>query len=146
MPRPMTPAPTTARLKSGRETSRGIMQGGKAPILRVSPAPRHALTFSRDFGKLRAGARRLLEEEAHAFARTHACAARAAGPGAAGPGAGIPFAADHLDLPLAARRIDRYPSAALRRDRDAHPGADRRDREQARRGRHRRPGDVLALG
>jgi len=49
-----------------------------------------ALTFSRDFGKLRAGARRLLEEEPHAFARTHACAARAAGLGAAAPAQEFP--------------------------------------------------------
>src|SRR5437899_12176556 len=136
MPRPITPVPITARLKSGRETSRGMMQGGKGPILRVSiGSRRRALTFSRDFGKLRAGARRLLEEEPHAFARAHACAARAAGPGAAGSGPGIPFAADHAHLPLAARRLDRYPSAALRRDLGEIPGPAGLDREQTRRRR-----------
>src|SRR6266446_1033033 len=52
MPRPMTPVPITARLRSGRETSRGMMQGGKGPILRVSIGSRGALTFQRVFGKL----------------------------------------------------------------------------------------------
>src|SRR2546423_10152949 len=128
MPRPMTPVPTTARLKSGRETSRGMMQGGKAPILRLSIGSRRRVDVPGRFGQ--ACAIRLLEEEPHALACTHACAARAAGPGAAGPGAGIPFTADHLDLPLAARRLDRYPSAALRRDRGEIPGPAGRDREQ----------------
>src|SRR6267378_2995715 len=52
MPRPMTPVPITAKLRSGRETSRGMMQGGKGPILRVSIGSRGALTFQRVFGKL----------------------------------------------------------------------------------------------
>src|SRR3989441_3643281 len=53
MPRPMTPVPITARLRSGRETSRGMMQGGKGPILRVSIGSRRAaLTFQCVLGKL----------------------------------------------------------------------------------------------
>src|SRR6267143_1562679 len=53
MPRPMTPVPITARLRSGRETSRGMMQGGKGPILRVSTGSRRrALTFHGVLGKL----------------------------------------------------------------------------------------------
>src|SRR5712692_6574345 len=143
MPRPMTPVPITARLRSGRETSRGMRQGGKGPILRGSAARlRGALTFPRVLGKLArarsialTGRRRepgaLRLEEPHAFTRTQAHAARA-GPGAAGRGAGIPVTADHADMPLAARRIDRYPSAALCRDRHPAPGPAHRDREQAR--------------
>src|SRR5256886_10968581 len=118
MPRPMTPVPTTARLKSGREMARGMMQGGKAAILRVSPAPRRRVDVPARFRQ--ACAIRLSEEEPHAFARTHA-RARAV-PGAAGDGAGISFTADHPDLPLARGRLDRYPSAALRRDRGEIPG------------------------
>src|SRR5882672_2443294 len=57
MPRPMTPVPTTARLRSGRETSRGMMQGGKAAILRVSIGSRRALTCQGVLGKLRAARR-----------------------------------------------------------------------------------------
>src|SRR5258708_5336823 len=69
MPRPMTPVPTTARLRSGRETSRGMMQGGKGPILRVSLGSRRgALTFQRVFGKLaRFGYRR--KSRMHSLAR-----------------------------------------------------------------------------
>src|SRR5881396_718987 len=141
MPRPMTPVPTTARLKSGRETSRGMMQSGKAGILRVSPAPRRRVDVPGRFGQ--ACAIRLLEEEPHAFARTHACAARVAGPGAAGSGPRIPLASDHAHLPLAARRIDRYPSAALRRNRGEIPGPAGLDREPARR---RRDGGAGSLG
>src|SRR5437660_1467497 len=134
MPRPMTPVPITARLKSDRETSRAMMQGGKAPILRLSTGSRRRVDVPRRFGQ--AWAIRLAEEEPHAFTRTHA-RARAV-PGAAGDGAGISFAADQPDLPLAAGRIDGYPSAALRRDRDPHARPDDRDREQARRRRHDR--------
>src|SRR3989440_12247638 len=139
MPRPMTPTPTTARLKSGRETSRGMMQGGKAAILRVSPAPRRRVDVPARFRK--ACAFRLLEEEPHAFTRTHA-RARAV-PGAAGDGAGISFTADHPDLPLARGWLDRYPSAALRRDRGEIPGPAGPDREQTRR---RRDGGAGSLG
>src|SRR5207247_913029 len=113
MPRPMTPVPITARVRSGRETSMGMMQGAKGPILRGSAARlRGALTFLRVLGKLArarsialTGGRRepgaLRLEEPHAFTRTQARAARA-GPCAAGSGAGIPVSPDHADLPLAA--------------------------------------------
>src|SRR6266481_1920979 len=55
MPRPMTPLPITARLKSGRETSRGMMQGGKAAILRVSPAPRRRVDVQSRFRQASSG-------------------------------------------------------------------------------------------
>src|SRR5882672_5771134 len=126
MPRPMTPVPTTARLKSGRETARGMMQGGKAAILRVSPAPRRRVDVPARFRQ--ACAIRPMEEEPHAFTRTQARSARAV-PGAAGDGAGISFTADHPDLPVARGRIDRYPYAALRRDCDPHARPDNRDRK-----------------
>src|SRR5438309_2628322 len=142
MPRPMTPVPTTARLKSGREMARGMMQGGKAAILRVSPAPRRRVDVPARFRQ--ACAIRLSEEEPHAFARTHA-RARAV-PGAAGDGAGIPFTPDHAHLSLAARRIDRYPSAALRRDRGEIPRPAGADREQTRRRRDRGAGSLGADG
>src|SRR6266849_5895659 len=80
MPRPMTPVPITARLRSGRETSRGMMLGGKGPILRVSIASRRRVDVRARFRQ--ACAIRLLEEEPHAFTRTHRCAR--AVPGAAG--------------------------------------------------------------
>src|SRR6267154_481317 len=68
MPRPMTPVPITARLRSGRETSRAIEKGGKGPILRVSTGSRGALTFQRVFGKLaRFGYRR--KSRMHSLAR-----------------------------------------------------------------------------
>src|SRR5882672_12665226 len=125
IPRPMTPVPTTARLRSGRETSRGMSLGEKRQFYRGSRgihAP--ALTFARDFGKLRAAAssRRFIlpGEEPHAFSGTYARAARA-DRGSAGRGAGIPLPPDHADLPLAARPLDRHPPAALRRDRNPHP-------------------------
>src|SRR6266540_4443293 len=109
MPRPMTPVPITAKVRSGRETSMGMMQGGKGPILRGSAAHlRGALTFPRVLGKLArarsialTGRRRepgaLRLEEPHAFTRTQAHAARA-GHCVAGGGAGIPVTADHADM------------------------------------------------
>src|SRR5712691_2498798 len=109
MPRPMAPVPITAKVRSGREMSMGMMQGAKGPILRGSAArPRGALTFPCVLGKLArarsialAGGRRepgaLRLEEPHAFTRTQARAARA-GPCAAGGGAGFPVTADHADM------------------------------------------------
>src|SRR6267142_1337844 len=148
MPRPMTPVPITARLKSDRETSRSMGWREKEAILsRFDRASPNALTFRYVFGKLRAaaGSRRFVlpGEEPHAFNGTHARAARA-GPGPAGRGAGsfdrFPVAADHPHLPLAGGRLDRYPSAPFRRDRRPLLRPDDRDREQARRQRHDRPG------
>src|SRR2546430_923410 len=69
MPRPMTPTPTTARLKSGRETSRGMMQAEKLRLYVFHPGHGGALTYLLVFCKLaRFGYPR--QSRMHSLART----------------------------------------------------------------------------
>src|SRR5882672_3529041 len=135
MPWPITPAPITARLKSERETSRGMGWRFYRGWSGIHAPP---LTRLRVLGKLRAQVR-LPGEEPHAIVGTHARVARS-GIGSSGRGAGFPFAPDHTHLPLAGGRLHRHSFAAPRRDLRALLRADGADREQARSERHHRPG------